>query len=90
MNTQMWYELYITMPEVVSTRSRLTSYWNIIRRESCKPTAVLYFQGKKGPDLSTTERFYIRNKAAFDNQLNNKNTVFPNITFDTIYKKQIL
>jgi hypothetical protein len=45
---------------------------------------VLHFQ-KKGPHLSTMERFYIHKEATSDNQLNDKH-IFPNITFDIIPK----
>jgi hypothetical protein len=48
---------------------------------------VLYFQ-KKGAHLNNTERFYVHKGASFDDQLNDKRTIFPNIIFDTILKKE--
>jgi len=44
---------------------------------------------KKKPHLNNLERFYIRKKATYDNQLNNKHIIFPNIIFDTIHKSEI-
>jgi hypothetical protein len=42
---------------------------------------ILCYQ-KKGPHLNTIERFYIHKEAANDNQLNDKQTIFPNKIFD--------
>jgi GIY-YIG catalytic domain. len=44
---------------------------------------ILYYQ-KKSPHLNTIERFYIHKEAATDNQLNDKQTIFPSKIFDTI------
>jgi hypothetical protein len=37
---------------------------------------VLYFQ-KKGAYLNDMERFFVHKGASLDNQLNDKNTIFP-------------
>ena len=44
---------------------------------------ILYYQ-KKGPHLNTIERFYNHKEAAIENQLNDKQTIFPNKIFDAI------
>ena len=41
---------------------------------------------KKGPHLNNIERFYIQKEAASDNQLNVKQTIFPNKIFDALLK----
>ena len=43
---------------------------------------ILYY--KKGPLLNTIECFYIHKEVATDNQLNDKQTIFPNKIFDAI------
>jgi len=40
--------------------------------------------------LNTMERFYVHKEASIDNRLNDKHTIFPNIIFDTILKKENL
>jgi tRNA U38,U39,U40 pseudouridine synthase TruA len=50
-----------------------------------KCMSVLYSTGK-GPLLNTLEDFYIYRETLKDNQLNDKNTVAPNSTFDTILR----
>ena len=44
---------------------------------------ILHYQ-KKGPYLNTTQRFYIHKEAATGNKLNDKQTIFPNKTFEAI------
>jgi hypothetical protein len=44
---------------------------------------ILYYQ-KKGSHLNTIECFYTHKEAATDNQLNEKQTIFPNKIFDAI------
>ena len=44
---------------------------------------ILNYQ-KKGPHINNVERFYIHKEAAFENQLNDKQTIFPNKILDAI------
>ena len=44
---------------------------------------------KKGPHLNIMEHFYIHKEAATDNQLNDKQSIFPNKIFDTILNIKI-
>jgi hypothetical protein len=46
---------------------------------------ILNYQ-KKGQCLNTIERFYIHKETSSNNQLNAKQTIFPNIIFCTILK----
>ena len=46
-------------------------------------TQIFYYQ-KKGPHLNTMERFYVHKQAAADNQLNDKQNIFPDRIFDAI------
>jgi hypothetical protein len=44
----------------------------------------------KGTHLDSMQKFCIREEASFDNELNNKNTIYPNLIFDTILKNENL
>jgi hypothetical protein len=44
---------------------------------------IFYYQ-KKGPHSNNIERFYIHQPTATDNQLHDKQTVFPDRVFDAI------
>jgi len=45
---------------------------------------ILNYQ-KKGPHFNNIKRFVIHKEAASDNQLNDKQTLFPNQIFDEFY-----
>lgn len=47
-------------------------------------TCKSYTIRKKGPRLNSIERFYTHKEAATDNQLHDKQRVFPNKNFDAI------
>jgi hypothetical protein len=51
-------------------------------------TMTTLHTAKKGRLLNTIERYYIPEEAHHDNQLNDRATVTPNITFDTIIRKK--
>jgi hypothetical protein len=44
---------------------------------------ILYYE-EKDPHLNAIERSYIHQETAADNQLNDKQTIFPNKIFDAI------
>jgi hypothetical protein len=44
----------------------------------------------KGTHLDNMQRFWIREEASFDNELNDRYTIYPNLIFDTILKNENL